>query len=243
MKSRLLETHTLSHHEKLEILYKSEPLGGRKPSQMLASMLAYCLAGMEQTIMFQFLFLQRLPVTLRTLLGEQEPGDIWSLADRADRLWATHKLQSHDLVAQVGTVEEQPAQIVAVQVETSGPGGLTHSEQARVGSGLCYFHWTHGARARRCEAPCSWSASPERLNAVAPGFLVHEMDQFSGRRFLVDAGAISSSPSAVPGNRWGNFGAKGGVVPPSVFNQLLKCADQIHIILHYFTAYFYARNV
>jgi hypothetical protein len=23
----------------------------------------------------------------------------------------------------------------------------------------------------------------------------------------------------------GGFGAKGGVVPPSVFNQLLKCAD------------------
>jgi hypothetical protein len=63
LKSRLLETHTLSDHEKLEILYKSEPLGGRKPSQMLASMLAYCPVGMEHTIMFQFLFLQRLPVT------------------------------------------------------------------------------------------------------------------------------------------------------------------------------------
>jgi hypothetical protein len=29
---------------------------------------------MEQTIMFQYMFMQRLPVTLRTLLGEQEPG-------------------------------------------------------------------------------------------------------------------------------------------------------------------------
>jgi hypothetical protein len=28
-------------------------------------------------------------------------------------------------------------------------------------------------------------------------------------------------------NRWGSFGAIGGVVPPSVVNQLLKCADQI----------------
>jgi hypothetical protein len=52
LKYRLLESHTLFDHEKLEILYKSEPLGGRKPSQMLASMLAYCSAGMEQTIMF-----------------------------------------------------------------------------------------------------------------------------------------------------------------------------------------------
>ncbi len=115
LKSRLLETHTLSDHEKLEILYKSVPLGRRKHSQMLASMLAYCPAGMEQTIMFKFLFLQWLPVTLRALLGEQEPSDIRSLAARADRLWATHRPQSHDLVANVDTTEEQPAQIAAVQ--------------------------------------------------------------------------------------------------------------------------------
>ena len=196
LKSRLLESHTLSDHEKLEILYKSEPLGGRKPSQMLASMLAYCPAGMEQTIMFQFLFLQRLPVTLRTLLGEQEPGDIRSLAARADRLWATHRPQSHDLVANVDVAEEQPAQIAAVQKKEpfrkkkfagkkfggrpsaaaggqatsssssgsgsgsgSGPGELTHSEQARVGSGICYFHWTHGAKANKCVAPCSWTGN------------------------------------------------------------------------------------
>ena len=37
----------------------------------------------------------------------------------------------------------------------SGSGGLTHSEQARVGSGLCHFHWTHGAKANKCVAPCS----------------------------------------------------------------------------------------
>ncbi len=64
--------------------------------------------------MFQFRFLQRLPVTLQTLLWEQEPGDIRSLAARADRLLATHKPQSHDLVAHVNTAEEQPAQIGAV---------------------------------------------------------------------------------------------------------------------------------
>jgi hypothetical protein len=29
-------------------------------------------------------------------------------------------------------------------------------------------------------------------------------------------------------NRWGSFGAKGGVVPPLVFIQLLTCANQIH---------------
>jgi hypothetical protein len=56
-------------------------------------MLAYCPAGMEQTIIFQFLFLQLLPVALWTLLGEQETDDIRSLADK---LWAT--LKSHSLM-------------------------------------------------------------------------------------------------------------------------------------------------
>jgi hypothetical protein len=62
-KSCLLEAHILSDHEKIDVLFKSEPLGNRNPSQMLISMLVYCPAGMEQTIMFQYMFLQRLPVT------------------------------------------------------------------------------------------------------------------------------------------------------------------------------------
>jgi hypothetical protein len=58
----------------MEVLFKSETLGGRKSSQMLAIMLAYCSTGMEQSIKFQYMFLQHLLlVTLRTLLGELEP--------------------------------------------------------------------------------------------------------------------------------------------------------------------------
>jgi hypothetical protein len=54
LKARLLETRTLSDHKKLDVLYKSEPLGGRNPSKMLANILAYCPSGVEQTIMFQY---------------------------------------------------------------------------------------------------------------------------------------------------------------------------------------------
>ena len=72
-----------------------------------------CWHGTDHHV-FQFLFLQRLPVTLQTLLWEQEPGDIRSLAAGADRLLATHKPQSHDLVAHVNTAEEHLAQTAAV---------------------------------------------------------------------------------------------------------------------------------
>jgi hypothetical protein len=33
---------------------------------------------------------------------------------------------------------------------------LTHADQARVGSGLCFNHFCYGARAKKCEAPCTW---------------------------------------------------------------------------------------
>jgi len=32
----------------------------------------------------------------------------------------------------------------------SGSGSLTHSQKAPVGSGLCFYHWNHGARASKC---------------------------------------------------------------------------------------------
>ncbi len=39
----------------------------------------------------------------------------------------------------------------------SGSGGLSQSKPAWVGSGV--YHWTQGARAKKCVAPCSWSGN------------------------------------------------------------------------------------
>jgi hypothetical protein len=36
---------------------------------------------------------------------------------------------------------------------------LTHAEQARVGSGLCFSHFCFGPKATKCEAPCNWSGN------------------------------------------------------------------------------------
>ncbi len=73
LKLRLLEAHVLSDQEKMDALFQLGPLGDRKPSQLLASMLSVCPLGMEIQPVFQYLFLQRLP---QTLLGEQDCGNI-----------------------------------------------------------------------------------------------------------------------------------------------------------------------
>jgi hypothetical protein len=76
LKLRLLEAHVLSDQEKMDALFQLGLLGDRKPSQLLASMLSVCSLGMEIKPVFQYLFLQWLPQTLRTLLGEQDCGNI-----------------------------------------------------------------------------------------------------------------------------------------------------------------------
>jgi hypothetical protein len=50
---------------------------------------------------------------------------------------------------------------------SSGGGGsgqrvshmLTHADQARVGRRLYFSHFCYGARAKKCEAPCTWSGN------------------------------------------------------------------------------------
>jgi hypothetical protein len=81
-KTRLLEAHMLSDKEKMEALFQLGPLGDRKPSQLFASMLSVCPAGMEIQAVFHYLFLQWLPHTLRNyarltgLRQHPRPGDV-----------------------------------------------------------------------------------------------------------------------------------------------------------------------
>jgi hypothetical protein len=146
LKLRLLEAHVLSDQKKMDTLFQLGPLVDRKPSQLLASMLSVCNSGMELQSVFQYLFLQRLPQTLRTLLGEQECSNIRALAVLADRLWASHKPQPHEVMAvqeSVGSGDGEQ-QIATVQPKKkhhkkkTGGGGsssnnggiLSHAEQA-----------------------------------------------------------------------------------------------------------------
>jgi hypothetical protein len=71
LKQSLLDSHQLSDYQKIAALHKMEPLGGRKPSELLASMLELCPRGHETSIFFTHLFLERRPAELRITLGEE----------------------------------------------------------------------------------------------------------------------------------------------------------------------------
>jgi hypothetical protein len=185
-KNELLNIHQLSDYEKFDALVKMEPMGGRKPSQLLHAMLEFCPLGMERHLSFHYFFMQRLPQTLRTQLGEVQPGDPRALAVRADRLWSVHSTKAAGTVAVADGQEDPPAaSIAAVKgagAGSRGRGGRTRgrgaargaakapaatattgaaaeptpSDLARIGSGLCFFHWTFADKATKCVAPCTW---------------------------------------------------------------------------------------
>jgi hypothetical protein len=185
-KNELLNIHQLSDYEKFDALVKMEPMGGRKPSQLLHAMLEFCPLGMERHLSFHYFFMQRLPQTLRTQLGEVQPGDPRALAVRADRLWSVHSTKAAGTVAVADGQEDPPAaSIAAVRgagAGSRGRGGRTRgrgaargaakapaatattgaaaeptpSDLARIGSGLCFFRWTFADKATKCVAPCTW---------------------------------------------------------------------------------------
>jgi hypothetical protein len=121
LKARILETHQLSDYKKFNIFVKMEPLGNRKPSQLLAAMMEFCLAGMEKTLPFHYYFTQRLPAALRTQLGEVEHGDPRALAARADRLWTMHS-PSGSTVAAIDPTEPAVAAVRGLSRDHGGRG-------------------------------------------------------------------------------------------------------------------------
>ena len=62
----------------------------QQPSEVLAALLEFCLAGEERTAFFRAAFTMRLPVTIQAHLTGTELTDIKELAQLADRLWRCH---------------------------------------------------------------------------------------------------------------------------------------------------------
>jgi hypothetical protein len=186
LKHRLLAAHELTDFQRIEKLFQLEPLGSRKPSELLGEMLELCPRGQEDNMFFLFLFLQRLHREIWVLLHEEDQLSPRDMAVKADCLWAKHSHQ-HGSVATVAVEEEN--QVTAVQpsffcgcgsrgrvVAAGGRAGASVPPAdapaivARSSMGLCYYHWTYGDKAHSCEAPCSWG-NLQSGNALTPSSL------------------------------------------------------------------------
>jgi hypothetical protein len=165
LKAALVSSHMLSNYQKVEMLAKVEPLGGRRPSDLLNDMLELCPKGEESTFFFCYLFLQRLPREIRVLLADEDPANMRAVADK---LMVMHSPQAHDMAA-VAAVPHQESDSESEDAVAAVKGSFkkfnkkkkaahkkTDSQPSKQ-STLCFYHASFRDKARNCRDPCSWS--------------------------------------------------------------------------------------
>ena len=148
LKGRLIDTFGLNKRERASRLLHFRPLGDSKPSALMDEMLAL-LGDHPPRLLFEQLFLERLPEDIRIQLVDAKIKDHRQLAKRADHLWSSRDMESISL-AENAIQRKPPSQ---KQSKSKAPGLVQESNR------LCYYHRTFGEAARQCRQPCTWSGN------------------------------------------------------------------------------------
>ena len=174
LKQRLLTTFGLSKRERASKLLHLHPLGDRKPSELMDEMLSL-LADHGFCFLAEQLFLEQLPEDIRLQLSNDDFTNLRALATKADVLW----IAKQQAATTINNVISQP----------NGKITTTHD-------GWCFYHKRFGDDAKNCKTSCKHPAAP-KIAAVTTcrdkqARLLYVKDDISGRRFLVDTGALVS---------------------------------------------------
>jgi hypothetical protein len=168
LKERLLAHHSLDTFQRVEQLMDIGPLGGLRPSVLLAQMRQLLPPGEENTVLFRCLFLRRLPREIRLALAEDRFSPVAALAARADSMIVHHDPAVAAAVAAASPVDDPAVAAVtaggrpAQQPKKSGRrgGGRDRRQAAKQRVGVCYSHWKYGEDAYHCDQPgaCAFKA-------------------------------------------------------------------------------------
>jgi hypothetical protein len=170
LRAALVASHTLTPYQQVDALVNMEPLGARKPSELLAAMDKHKPKNMNS--FYAYHFLQRLPREIRVLLARDDLDDMAALAEKADSLMAMHQPQLHDTVAAVCPAEQPAATATVDEEAVAAIGGKGQSKKKKrkdrkqrrrtpspnsiKKSPLCWAHIRYGDKAFSCEQPCAW---------------------------------------------------------------------------------------
>ncbi|XP_067121516.1 uncharacterized protein [Centruroides vittatus] len=180
LKARLIDIYAESESSKIRTLLQGLELGDQRPSFLLTRMRD--LAGNHfSEDLLKSLWLSRLPHNIQAILAasNEKLQQLAAMADKIMELVSPAHIQTveHDSVA-ISTLENQVAEL-AKQVKNLSmsinnprhsfrrskyPSNNTrhrsksrHSQrQSTSENGMCYYHATFGAQAKKCKAPCSF---------------------------------------------------------------------------------------
>ena len=165
LKYRLLSSYSPSRWSLINRLLDTPPLGDRRPSVLMDSMLSLLPQDEPAGSLFLGLFLRRLPQDMRDHLSTRQFDTPHQMAETADLLWDA---RGHPQVTASGTA---PALLMSTSLVAAAPAaparrpsspyprrGRSPSprSRARSPSSLCYYHRRFGPAARNCQPPCSW---------------------------------------------------------------------------------------
>ena len=92
LKQHILKVYTKSNYQKAKLLLDLPWLGDNKPSELMNKMLSYLPAGVDTAnpgFLFRAIFLKRMPTAIRTHLVALKTETMTTLADKADKLFAS----------------------------------------------------------------------------------------------------------------------------------------------------------
>ncbi len=131
-------------------------------------------------LLFEQLFLERLPEDIRIQLVDTKIENHRDLSRRADALWSSRNMTSFD----ANTIQRTRKQ----------PAG-SRSQPKTTASQFCYYHRTFGEAARQCRHPCTWSETDKVCRSLVAAVTCHNRgllfiyDSITKQPFLVDTGA------------------------------------------------------
>ena len=144
IKARLTKTFGLTRRARANRLLQMGGLGDRPPSALMDEMLAL-LEGHTPCMLFEQLFLNRMPDPIRLQLADADFTDPRRVAERADELWQSMSLHDGASVHRVGTRRQKSP---AKDTKDHNPD-------------WCFYHNKFGDKAKKCTKPCKFPENPQ----------------------------------------------------------------------------------
>jgi len=156
LKDRLLTSFKPSKWEQVSKLLHFPDLGDRRPTALMDAMLATLPAGASSDcVLFQGIFLERMPDYIRTHLSLPKFETAREMAVMADALWAGQARQGAAVSAVMPSRDSR-----SPDRRATSPSGRPQQRSTTPGaSTLCRLHKKFGKDARSCHPPCTWSGN------------------------------------------------------------------------------------
>ena len=163
LKDCLLSAYTISSYQRASYLVHQPALGDRKPSQLMADMLALLPPDTKPDFLFNYLFLERLPADVRSHLVKSSIQDQRELAAFADSLMSSTAAPSFNVHTAQDDYYEDDSEMAAVSdVRSSSSRFGSRRRDSSPRRSLCWYHEKYGRKATKCESPSSWRSGNGR---------------------------------------------------------------------------------